>query len=239
MSPRTRLLLIFGVLVVLTVVVDVWRRLRVEARHDAIILAAAGRNSVDAALIKAVIWRESRFDASARGSKGEIGLMQILPRAAGAEWAQARKIQNFSEATLANPAQNVDCGAWYLGKLLARYRATDNPVAFALADYNAGRSNALKWMAGAGSTNSEIFIQQITFGSTQRYVRAVIRRKLRYDAWAARQHQKKILVRQMHVLGDVSPGTETHFGYESASASEVVRDFVRHATCRAHQSFGG
>jgi soluble lytic murein transglycosylase len=239
MIPRTRLLLIFGLLIVLTVAVNLWRHTRVESRHDAIILAAAQRHSIDPALVKAVIWRESGFDASARGTKGEIGLMQILPRAAGIEWAQAKKVAGFTEATLVNPRANVDCGAWYLAKLLARYRATDNPIAFALADYNAGRSNVLKWMAGAGSTNSEIFVQQITFGSTQRYVRAVMRRKVRYDSWAARQQTKKILVRQTHGLGDVSPGTETHLGYESASASEVVRDSVRHTTCRAHQSFGG
>lgn len=238
MSPRNWIILTFAFIIVFALGVDFWRRQRVESRHDKIILAAARRHSVDAALIKAVIWRESGFNEKARGGKGEIGLMQIMPRSAGAEWAAAKKIAAYSEATLASAERNVDCGAWYLSKLLVRYRATDNPAAFALADYNAGRSNALKWMNGAGRTNSETFIQQITFGTTQRYVRAVLGRKVRYDSWAARQQAQKILVRQTHGLGDVSPGINTHFGYESVSASEVVRDSVRHTTCRAHQPFG-
>ena len=46
------------------------------------------RNGVDPCLLKAVIWRESRFDRTAIGSKGEVGLMQVMPKYAGLEWAR-------------------------------------------------------------------------------------------------------------------------------------------------------
>ena len=57
--------------------------------YDAIILKASERNGVDPALLKAVIWQESKFDASTIGSKGEIGLMQIMQKFAAADWAKA------------------------------------------------------------------------------------------------------------------------------------------------------
>jgi len=41
---------------------------------------------VEPALIKAVAWRESKFDTHARGRAGEIGLMQLREEAAQ-EWA--------------------------------------------------------------------------------------------------------------------------------------------------------
>jgi soluble lytic murein transglycosylase len=187
MSPRKRLLLIFAGIVLLTVCVDQWRRTHLEHSQDKNIMAAARHYGVDPALVKAVIWRESRFDPGARGRKGEIGLMQIMPAGAGNEWASAQHISNFADFMLRDPQRNVDCGTWYLRKLLARYQNTDNPVPYALADYNAGRANALKWMTGAATTNSTIFVEQIGYPSTRLYVRAIMRRKARYDSWARDQ----------------------------------------------------
>ena len=51
---------------------------------------------------------------------------------------------------------------------------------YALADYNAGRGNVLKWMKGNAVTNSAAFIGQIGFPSTRDYVRAVQRQRLKY-----------------------------------------------------------
>jgi soluble lytic murein transglycosylase len=72
-------------------------------------------------------------------------------------------------------------GAWYLEKLLKRYSRTDNPVPYALADYNAGRSNVLKWEHGSAATNSAAFLEQISFPGTKNYVRAVMRRYEHYQ----------------------------------------------------------
>jgi soluble lytic murein transglycosylase len=73
-----------------------------------------------------------------------------------------------------------------LGRLLRRYRDADDPLPFALADYNAGRTHVLRWSAGAGATNAAVFCQQITFPGTRRYVEAVVHRRQRYAAWAER-----------------------------------------------------
>ena len=62
-----------------------------------------------------------------------------------------------------NPATNTLIGAWYLEKLLKRYAQTDNPIPYVLADYNAGRSNVLKWNQGRAATNSAAFLWQIDF----------------------------------------------------------------------------
>ena len=42
-----------------------------STRYDRIIVAAGRRNGVYPPLLKAVIWKESRFDSSCRGSKGD------------------------------------------------------------------------------------------------------------------------------------------------------------------------
>ena len=127
------------------------------------------------ALVKAVVWRESWFNASARGRKNEFGLMQIRAEAAG-EWARAEQLTRFAPEQLFDPATNTLAGAWYLGKLLKRYQKTDNPLPYALADYNAGRSHVLRWNKDAASTNNAVFIEQMDFPSTRKYVKTVMRR---------------------------------------------------------------
>ena len=154
-----------------------WTRL--EQSQDEVIGGAALRYEVDPALIKAIVWRESRFDPMARGAAGEIGLMQ-LQEIAAQEWADAERITHFKHEHCLDALTNTLAGTFYLRKLLRRYRHTDNPVVYALADYNAGRSNVLKWLEGAGATNSAEFIQRIGFPVTRDYVIQVMERSERY-----------------------------------------------------------
>lgn len=160
------------------VIYSFWNNRR-EHRQDKVILAAAKRYDVDPALVKAVVWRETKFNPDARGRAGEVGLMQIMESTA-LDWASAEKIYPFEHENLFDPAKNTAAGAWYLAKVLKRYRSTDNPIPYALADYNAGRGNVLKWMTNAAVTNSEMFIQQIGFPGTSNYVRTVMGRMESY-----------------------------------------------------------
>ena len=165
----------FIILIVLMIDASIlwwWQGYRLARSQDTVIRAAAEHYDVDPALVKAVVWRESRFDVEARGTSGELGLMQIRA-AAASEWAEAAGISDFHHAHLLNATSNTLCGAWYLHKLIKRYQHTDDPVAYALADYNAGRSNVLKWNNGAAKTNSAAFIENIGFPTTKEYVKAV------------------------------------------------------------------
>ena len=155
-----------------------WRD-RLERSQDKSIRAAAARYQLEPALVKAVVWRESRFHPDVRGRAHEIGLMQ-LQDAAAREWADAEHIQGFEHEHCFDPQTNVMAGTWYLKKLLGRYTRADDPLPYALADYNAGRGNVLKWNSGAASTNSAAFIEQIGFPGTKEYVRSVMQRYAMY-----------------------------------------------------------
>lgn len=166
----------FFLLLLAGIAFSIWRAERREKRFSPQIRAAADRYHVDFLLLQAVIWRESGFDPTVRGRKGEIGLMQ-LQEIAAQEWADEERITTFQHEQCSDPGTNTLAGAFYLSKLLKRYGKTDNPVPYALADYNAGRGNVLKWTGGAAATNSEIFIRQIGFPGTQHYVETVMRRR--------------------------------------------------------------
>src|SRR2546425_749496 len=163
------LLLLIGLLL------DWWWQGRLERSQDGPIRAAAKRYGVAGSLVKAVVWRESKFNPRARGRAGEIGLMQLREDAAQ-EWADAEHVAGFQHEHCFDPRTNTLAGGWYLRKLLRRYARTDNPAAYALADYNAGRGNVLKWTEGAAATNSAAFIEQIGFPGTKEYVNSVLKR---------------------------------------------------------------
>ncbi len=169
----TVLLLVGGI------IAYVWWEGRRERSQDRPIRAAAQRYGVAPALVKAIVWRESRFNPQARGRAREIGLMQLQAEAAQ-EWADAEHITGFEHAHCLDPATNTLAGTWYLKKLLNRYARTDDPLPYALAEYNAGRGNVVKWNTGAASTNSAAFVAQIGYPGTKKYVRSVLRRYALY-----------------------------------------------------------
>jgi len=171
---------LFGIIAlgIVLALFDRWRVWR-EDSQDACIIAAARQYNVDPALVKAVVWRESQFNPRVQGRAGEVGLMQ-LREAAASEWAKAEKVAFYSHRQLFDPGKNTQAGTWYLRKLLARYTQTDNPIPYALADYNAGRTHVLRWNKGAAATNSAVFLTQIDFPGTRKYIAEIMARREKY-----------------------------------------------------------
>jgi len=146
-------------------------------QHDALIRAVAAEHQLDPMLVKAVVWRESRFDAQKFGTAGERGLMQVSEKAAG-EWARETKVENFRVEELFDPKTNLEAGTWYLRRAIEHWQNQANPMPFALAEYNAGASRALRW-AGGDDTKpvaAKKFLDNIDFPGTRKYVDSIIAR---------------------------------------------------------------
>jgi soluble lytic murein transglycosylase len=147
-----------------------YERLRYPLTYDHIVVGHAANYDLDPALLAAVIYRESRFDAGARSSSGAIGLMQLLPETAKGI-ALHTGGSRFRVADLYDPEINVRYGAFYLRRLLTKY----GDERLALAAYNAGQANVDEWRAqGKG----------IVFTETREYVDSVMKtRDIYADAY--------------------------------------------------------
>jgi soluble lytic murein transglycosylase len=163
-----------------------WQRYH---RYDGLITSIARSRGLDPMLVKALIWRESRFHPDKRGTSGERGLMQVGP-AAASEWAKAQHREGVTPDDLLDPRTNIEAGTWLLARALHRWqqRNTSDPVPFALAEYNAGHSRVERWAAGAtdkerGTTpgpgvplTGAALTAQIKIPSTRQYVETVVGR---------------------------------------------------------------
>jgi soluble lytic murein transglycosylase len=154
-------------------------------KYDDLIRQASQRYGVAPELIKAVIWRESQFQPRKVGLQGERGLMQITENAA-TDWAHAEKIQTFVFTDLFDPKVNIEAGTWYLDRALTHWSAKDNPLPFALAEYNAGRTRVRRWVedSGLGKTAGAGDLQAVMdFPTTKSYIAAIT---ARYDFYKRR-----------------------------------------------------
>ncbi|MFA7342969.1 MAG: lytic transglycosylase domain-containing protein [Terrimicrobiaceae bacterium] len=149
-------------------------------RYDEWIAQAAKRYGVSPSLVKAVIWRESRFHPDKLGTRGETGLMQITEGAAR-DWALAEKVETFVPTDLLDPKTNIEAGTWYLANALKRWSGKDDPVPFALAEYNAGRTHVVRWEKNSGlggGFGAEALHGIMDFPSTRAYIRSIVDRYL-------------------------------------------------------------
>jgi soluble lytic murein transglycosylase len=146
-------------------------------QQDDLIRSIAVEHHLDPMLVKAVVWRESRFDPRKYGSARERGLMQVSEKAAN-EWAHENRVENFRVEELFDPKVNLKAGAWYLARAMQHWQNQANPVPFALAEYNAGASRAQRWAGGDGAAamSPDAFRKNIDFPGTRKYVDSIISR---------------------------------------------------------------
>jgi hypothetical protein len=108
------------------------RALKDRSTYLPAITEVAAANGVPPALVDAVVRIESRYDPTAVGSIGEIGLMQVRPKTAALLGFEG------SSAELAEPKTNLRYGAGYLAKA---WRLADGNLCRALMKYRAGHGS--------------------------------------------------------------------------------------------------
>ena len=133
-----------------------YERMRYPLRYQEFVRTHARNYDLDPAFLAAVIYAESKFDASARSASGAIGLMQLTPSTAKGI-ALRTGGSAFRVADLDNPEINIRYGSWYLRHLFAKY----HDERLVLAAYNAGQGNVDEWVAQGKS---------IQFPETNAYV---------------------------------------------------------------------
>ena len=157
---------------------------------------------VDPALAYAIMQTESSFNPKAKSHVPAYGLMQIVPRTAGADCAQSLK-KPFSAPTgnyLYEPENNIEMGVHYLYLLKKRYYTgvtdQDSQNLCVIASYNTGAGNVARALRGDTKIGKAIpqinemsynqlfsYFEKKLMPETQNYIRKVTERMNNFKTW--------------------------------------------------------
>jgi soluble lytic murein transglycosylase len=144
-------------------------------RYQTIIRTQAAQKRLDPALVAAVIYAETKFDARTSPAGAE-GLMQIEPQTA--EYlARVSGGYGFTVSDLWKPSVNIAYGSYDLRLLIDQFHGS---VPLALAAYNAGAGNVQQWLETAAARHRRLTVGSIPFPETRDYVQRVLQAQHEY-----------------------------------------------------------
>lgn len=140
-----------------------------------LVTAEAEANALSPLLLLALVRQESFFRPDAESSAGALGLTQVIPSTAD-EIADQLDEADFTYVDLFRPNVSLRFGAHYLGSQLELF---GGDISAALAAYNGGPGNALRWQEFAVG-DPDLFLETISLSETRAYVELVLEHYAHY-----------------------------------------------------------
>jgi soluble lytic murein transglycosylase-like protein len=140
-------------------------RMYYPLKYQGEIVKYSRQNRLDPYLVMGLIHQESLFNPKARSPVGATGLMQLMPPTAK---QLARRLRSSSD--IENPEVNIRLGTFHFRQLIDLFGGA---VHLAVASYNAGQGNVMRWRRAAPKKPLDEFIESIPFPETRNYVKRV------------------------------------------------------------------
>lgn len=137
----------------------------------------ADKRALDLGWLYALVRAESAFMEDARSPAGAMGLMQVMPTT-GRETARSIGWRGFTPDQLMRAEVNVPIGTAYLRQMLDRFGGN---MILATAAYNAGPGNVGRWMPRSSCVDPDVWVEQIPFTETRKYVQRILYYSSIYD----------------------------------------------------------
>ena len=156
--------------------------LRFPVVFEQLLRKYADQRQLDLAWMYALVRAESAFMVDARSVSGALGLMQLMP-ATGKQTADRIGFRGFENVYLLEADKNVTIGSAYLKQMAEKFNGN---LVLATAAYNAGPNAVLSWLPKEVFIMPEIWIEQIPYEETRKYVSRILYFASIYD-WRLQQ----------------------------------------------------
>ncbi len=130
----------------------------------------AKKRNLDRSWIYGLARAESAFIEDVKSPAGALGLMQVMPKT-GTQTAKSIGMKGFRPSKLTQAETNIPIGTAYMKQMLDKFNGN---MVLATAAYNAGPHRVLKWLPKQGCVEPDVWIEQIPFNETRKYVRRVL-----------------------------------------------------------------
>jgi peptidoglycan lytic transglycosylase len=130
----------------------------------------AKKRNIDRSWVYGLARAESAFIEDVKSPAGALGLMQVMPKT-GAMTAKRIGLKGFKARKLTQAKTNITIGSAYMKQMLDKFNGN---MVLATAAYNAGPHRVAKWLPKQGCEEPDVWIEQIPFNETRKYVRRVL-----------------------------------------------------------------
>lgn len=130
----------------------------------------AKKRNIDRSWVYGLARAESAFIEDVKSPAGALGLMQVMPKT-GAMTAKSIGLKGFKTYKLTQAETNIPIGTAYMKQMLDKFNGN---MVLATAAYNAGPHRVSKWLPKQGCVQPDVWIEQIPFNETRKYVRRVL-----------------------------------------------------------------
>ncbi|TDP71964.1 transglycosylase SLT domain-containing protein [Bradymonas sediminis] len=136
------------------------------------VIRESKRNGINPYLVWAVMTVESTYNPDSISYADALGLLQVIPRT-GIKTAEMLGDETFGAEDLLTEDVAVQHGAFYLGKLVKKFRGQEF---LAIAGYNGGPHRVSAWMDKRGRDMPlDEFVEEIPFDQARGYTKKVTR----------------------------------------------------------------
>lgn len=146
--------------------------------YSTLVTSEAAAHNLAPLFVYALLRQESLFEGSATSIAAAHGLMQVIPPTGAYVAESLGWPPGYETRDLYRPMVSVRFGVWYLAE---QRDLLDGNLFAAMAAYNGGPGNAMRWWAAAGE-DEDLFVELIDFAETRSYVR-LIREHYGYYRW--------------------------------------------------------
>ena len=148
----------------------------------------------------AIMQKESGYDPGIRSYADAQGLLQMIPSTTR---KVAREIGlSYAPGDLYSPDVNIQTGAWYIGKLLSKFRGQ---IPLGAGSFNSGPRPVMKWIEENGARPIDEVVELVSYQQTREYMKKVTANYARYVyLYTGAVYQQPLVVDRGTIVDDLT-----------------------------------
>ena len=148
----------------------------------------------------AIMRKESGYDPGVLSYADAQGLLQMIP-ATTTRVAKQLGL-HYAPGDLYSPELNIHTGAWYIGKLLAKFKGQ---IPIGAGSFNSGPRPVMEWVRDNGARPIDEFVELVSYQQTREYMKKVTENYARYVyLYTGQVYAQPLVVDQATVQDDLT-----------------------------------
>ncbi len=146
-----------------------------------------------------IMRKESGFNPHVHSYADAQGLLQMIPPTT--EKVVAHLGIDYTEDLLFDPERNIQAGAWYIGRLLKKFR---NQVPIGAGSYNSGPRAVMRWLRKNGDRPIDEFVELVSYRQSRNYMKRTTETYARYQyLYDAEIYEQPLSVNADFIVNDI------------------------------------